>query len=87
MNQLLIGMYSFIFVSKICNDSGTKVVQVGEGSDEQFCGYKNYMEYLRMFKITGYIKKFVPNLGQKIISKAATSIANLNQNIWFIVTL
>ena len=66
------------FVSKICNDSGTKVVQVGEGSDEQFCGYKNYMEYLRMFQNYWVpFKRFVPNLGQKIISKAANSIANL----------
>ncbi len=27
------------FVSKLARDSGTTVVQVGEGSDEQFCGY------------------------------------------------
>ena len=66
------------FVSKICKDSGTKVVQVGEGSDEQFCGYRNYMEYLRMFQNYWVpFKRFVPNLGQKIISKATTSLANL----------
>jgi asparagine synthase (glutamine-hydrolysing) len=27
------------FVSKLAHDRGMKVVQVGEGSDEQFCGY------------------------------------------------
>ena len=26
------------FVSKLAQDSGIKVIQVGEGSDEQFCG-------------------------------------------------
>jgi asparagine synthase (glutamine-hydrolysing) len=38
------------FVSKLVRDSGTTVVQVGEGSDEQFCGYSSYMLYLDMFK-------------------------------------
>ena len=31
------------FVSKLARDSGTTVIQVGEGSDEQFCGYAGYM--------------------------------------------
>ena len=35
------------FVSKLASESGVKVVQVGEGSDEQFCGYDSYMTYLR----------------------------------------
>jgi asparagine synthase (glutamine-hydrolysing) len=34
------------FVSKLVRDSGTIVVQVGEGSDEQFSGYASYMAYL-----------------------------------------
>ena len=38
------------FVSKLTRDSGTTVVQVGEGSDEQFCGYGSYMMYLRMYE-------------------------------------
>jgi len=38
------------FVSKLARDSGTVVVQVGEGSDEQFCGYTSYMAYLEMYK-------------------------------------
>jgi asparagine synthase (glutamine-hydrolysing) len=38
------------FVSKLARDSGTTVVQVGEGSDEQFCGYGSYMMYLRLFE-------------------------------------
>ncbi|OQW43931.1 MAG: hypothetical protein A4S16_05460 [Proteobacteria bacterium SG_bin6] len=38
------------FVSKLAKDSGCTVVQVGEGSDEQFCGYASYMGYLRLFE-------------------------------------
>jgi asparagine synthase (glutamine-hydrolysing) len=38
------------FVSKLVRDSGTIVVQVGEGSDEQFCGYRSYMAYLDMYR-------------------------------------
>ncbi len=35
------------FVSKLVRDAGTIVVQVGEGSDEQFFGYDGYMEIMR----------------------------------------
>jgi asparagine synthase (glutamine-hydrolysing) len=38
------------FVSKLARDSGATVVQVGEGSDEQFCGYASYMGYLELYR-------------------------------------
>src|SRR5262249_10853912 len=38
------------FVSKLVRDSGTIVVQVGEGSDEQFSGYRSYIAYLGMYR-------------------------------------
>ena len=38
------------FVSKLVRDSGTVVIQVGEGSDEQFCGYGSYMGYLELYQ-------------------------------------
>jgi asparagine synthase (glutamine-hydrolysing) len=38
------------FVSKLARDSGTTVVQVGEGSDEQFSGYASYMGYLDLHR-------------------------------------
>jgi asparagine synthase (glutamine-hydrolysing) len=37
------------FVSKLAHDNGVTVVQVGEGSDEQFSGYASYMGYLRLY--------------------------------------
>ncbi|MDH7514555.1 MAG: asparagine synthase (glutamine-hydrolyzing) [Bacteroidota bacterium] len=35
-------------VSKLARDNGTIVVQVGEGSDEQFAGYRNYLRAARL---------------------------------------
>ena len=37
------------YVSKLARDTGTKVVQVGEGSDELFCGYQDYALYLDFY--------------------------------------
>jgi asparagine synthase (glutamine-hydrolysing) len=36
------------YVSKLARETGTKVVQVGEGSDELFCGYPDYASYLNL---------------------------------------
>jgi asparagine synthase (glutamine-hydrolysing) len=38
------------YVSKLARDSGTIVVQVGEGSDEIFSGYDNYVRHLRIYE-------------------------------------
>jgi asparagine synthase (glutamine-hydrolysing) len=38
------------FVSRLARESGTIVVQVGEGSDEQFCGYDHFVRYLRIHR-------------------------------------
>lgn len=38
------------FVSKLLRDNGVIVVQVGEGSDEIFCGYTHYVERLRWYQ-------------------------------------
>ena len=38
------------FVSELARKAGIKVIQVGEGSDEQFCGYDSWMRYLRFAK-------------------------------------
>lgn len=36
------------YVSRLARDTGTKVIQVGEGSDELFCGYEQYKYYLKL---------------------------------------
>jgi len=38
------------YVSKLARESGTTVVQVGEGSDELFCGYIHYAYYLNLYR-------------------------------------
>jgi asparagine synthase (glutamine-hydrolysing) len=38
------------YVSKLARDSGTIVVQVGEGSDEIFSGYDNYVRHLHIYE-------------------------------------
>jgi asparagine synthase (glutamine-hydrolysing) len=37
------------YVSKLASETGTKVVQLGEGSDELFCGYRDYASYLDLY--------------------------------------
>lgn len=38
------------YVSKLARDNGTIVVQVGEGSDELFFGYRSYMMFLNTYQ-------------------------------------
>ncbi len=59
------------FVSKLVRDSGTVVVQVGEGSDEQFCGYRSYMAYLGMYR--RYWRPFsrFPGFARRAAARAA----------------
>jgi asparagine synthase (glutamine-hydrolysing) len=38
------------FVSKLAHDSGTTVIQTGEGADEVFSGYDKYVRYLRLYE-------------------------------------
>src|SRR6185369_11030626 len=59
------------FVSKLVRDSGTVVVQVGEGSDEQFCGYRSYMAYLGMYR--RYWRPFsrLPAFARRAVARAA----------------
>lgn len=63
------------FVSKLAKDSGVTVIQVGEGSDEQFCGYASYMGYLDLYKKywSPYRKlpQSIQNLGASVFKQLA----------------
>src|SRR6267378_735093 len=47
------------YVSKLARDSGVKVCQVGEGSDELFCGYKYWKDSLRLQRLANLLP--IPN--------------------------
>lgn len=51
------------FATKLARDSGTIVVQVGEGSDEQFSGYTHYLRDLRFRQ---YYHKVLPRFARRI---------------------
>lgn len=49
------------YVSKLLKDSGVTVVQVGEGSDELFCGYEAYARSLQLYRMWKATQYLVPN--------------------------
>lgn len=66
------------FVSRLASESGVKVVQVGEGSDEQFCGYDSYMTYLRTYRsFWRPYMRMVPGFLRRAVGFAARAAAGL----------
>jgi asparagine synthase (glutamine-hydrolysing) len=59
------------YVSKLARDSGTIVVQVGEGADEIFSGYENYVRHLRIYEKFWQYAERVP-LGLRRAASALT---------------
>jgi asparagine synthase (glutamine-hydrolysing) len=49
--------FPLYYVSKLARENGTIVIQVGEGSDEQFVGYSNYARVLQLYYKYGSLKK------------------------------
>lgn len=66
------------FVSKLARDSGVTVVQVGEGADEQFCGYASYMGYLRLYHRYWQPFRRMPRMLQRIVAGTAGQVARLH---------
>jgi len=63
------------FVSKLAKDSGVTVVQVGEGSDEQFCGYASYMGYLHLYeRYWSPYRRFAPGFVQSAVAGVSKRI-------------
>lgn len=70
------------FVSKLAKENGVKVVQVGEGSDEQFAGYAKYMEYLRLHRDYWHpFRTYFPAFAQKGIAAAAAAAGRLRPGL------
>ena len=61
------------FVSKLARDNGVIVCQVGEGSDELFCGYPGWRRVLKLNSLLPYlltIPSFLRRLGLKSLELA-----------------
>ncbi|KAF0234210.1 MAG: asparagine synthase (glutamine-hydrolysing), partial [bacterium] len=68
------------YVSKLARDSGTTVVQVGEGSDEIFSGYSTYIDYLNIYEMGWRRLEQLPKLLRRgmglMLSPFASTIAS-----------
>ncbi len=70
------------FVSKLAHDNGMKVIQVGEGSDEQFCGYSGYMAYLKMYhKYWAPFRKYLPQPAQRLAAGTANLLSGMHPRL------
>ncbi len=56
------------YVSRLARDSGTIVVQVGEGADEIFSGYENYVRHLRIYENFWRHAENIPLTLRRVIS-------------------
>ena len=73
------------YVSKLLRDSGVTVVQVGEGSDEVYCGYQSYAQYLDVHR-----RYYQPTVGlpqplKKAGAWAAAQLFPYKKNQQFII--
>lgn len=59
------------FVSKLARDAGIKVLLLGEGSDELFCGYPMYVDYLSLYRYWQLSQHYIPNIAKKGLFYAA----------------
>ena len=59
------------FVSKLARDTGVKVVQIGEGADELFCGYPMYVDYIKIHRYWQLSQYYVPQAARQGLYFAA----------------
>jgi len=55
------------YVTQLLKKSGVAVVQVGEGADELFCGYNQYIKYLKMMRVWHASQKVVPSFAKRSV--------------------
>src|SRR6266516_1368798 len=70
------------FVSRLTKENGVTVIQVGEGSDEQFSGYASYMAYLRLHsRYWTPFQTYFPRFTQHLFAKGAKWLASLRPGL------
>ena len=62
------------YVSKLARDSGTTVVQVGEGADEIFSGYANYVRNLRLYENFWRYAERTPQFARRAVGRSAAAV-------------
>jgi asparagine synthase (glutamine-hydrolysing) len=62
------------YVSKLARETGTKVIQVGEGSDELFCGYEQYTYYLKLHDYAWRHLEKLPSSMRKLMAAAGSAL-------------
>ncbi len=68
------------FVSKLARDNGTIVVQVGEGSDEQFAGYQGMMRELSFYNTLWKGYAALPKIVQMALYHTAEAVLSPTHN-------
>ena len=68
------------YVAKLAKDAGVTVVQVGEGSDELFCGYNSYTQYLNISPYWHTSQKYIPTFARRGLYYAASKMYQQNKN-------
>ncbi len=67
------------YVAKLLRDSGVVVVQIGEGSDELFCGYKTYGSYVDAHRSYWQpANKLIPQFARPLFKHLATPLVRNN---------
>jgi asparagine synthase (glutamine-hydrolysing) len=64
------------YVSRLTRSSGTKVIQVGEGSDELFCGYSYYAAFLDIYRYLWNPLGKLPGALRRAMSSVALTAYN-----------
>jgi asparagine synthase (glutamine-hydrolysing) len=59
------------FVSRLARENGTPVVQVGEGADELFHGYKGYADHRRYFVP---FQRYLPPVARRAAARGAVAL-------------
>jgi asparagine synthase (glutamine-hydrolysing) len=68
------------FVSKLARDAGIKVLLIGEGADELFCGYPMYVDYMTMYRYWKLSQHYIPNVAKQGLFYAARPFYAHNPN-------
>jgi asparagine synthase (glutamine-hydrolysing) len=68
------------YVSELARKTGTTVIQVGEGSDELFCGYRDYTHYLKFYDYAWRYLSKLPTSARRAVAAAGQMMLKAGGN-------